>query len=218
MFTVRLSFCVILFTVPVFVSWQGILSTAVQPPTSVRSPSGDASRARRAASWNVSKLACWKKVSMNFILSFFHFSLRHQANITLFHTKFGIWIEKGGKFRSDFAFLTLQFKQTAINWIIRYHIIKYTWKSHLSVSGVIISTGNQILESHVAMGKHRRSDPHVLTAHLQGGWIKLLNALRSVTVLSEKHKPFPKGFLVPRGLGCLSVSLPSPLSPGVLIR
>lgn len=50
MFTVRLSFCVILLTVAVFVSWQGILSTAVQPPTSVRSPNGDASRARRVAS------------------------------------------------------------------------------------------------------------------------------------------------------------------------
>lgn len=50
MFTVILSSCVILFTVTVFVSWQGILSTAVQPPTSVRSPNGDASRARRVAS------------------------------------------------------------------------------------------------------------------------------------------------------------------------
>lgn len=50
MFTVRLSFCVILLTVTVFVLWQGILSTAVQPPTSVRSPNGDASRARRVAS------------------------------------------------------------------------------------------------------------------------------------------------------------------------
>lgn len=45
---------------------QGILSTAVRPPTNARSPKGDASRARPAASWNVLKLACWKKVSTDF--------------------------------------------------------------------------------------------------------------------------------------------------------
>lgn len=91
------------------------------------------------------------------------------------------------------------FKGIAINWVIRYHVIKYRWKSHLSVSGVIISTGNQILESRIAMGNHRRSDPRVLTAHLQGGCIKLLNALRSVTVLLEKHRPFPKELSCPPG-------------------
>lgn len=68
------------------------------------------------------------------------------------------------------------------------------------------------------MGKHRRSDQHVLTAHLQGGWIKLLNALRSVTVLLEKHRPFPKGSLVPTGPWVSLSSLPSLLSLGILIR
>lgn len=41
---------------------QATLSTAVQPPTSVRSPRGDASRARPAASWSVWLWACWGRV------------------------------------------------------------------------------------------------------------------------------------------------------------
>lgn len=43
---------------------QETSSTAVQQPMSVRSPRGDESPARPAVSWNVLKLACWRKVSL----------------------------------------------------------------------------------------------------------------------------------------------------------
>lgn len=45
------------------VSSQETSSTAVRPRTNVKSPRGDASRARPVVSWSVLKLACWKKVS-----------------------------------------------------------------------------------------------------------------------------------------------------------
>lgn len=39
--------------------------------------------------------------------SVFHFSLKCQANITLFHKKIEVSIEKLEKFRSDFAFFNI---------------------------------------------------------------------------------------------------------------
>lgn len=41
-----------------------------------------------------------------------------------------------------------------------YYIIEHTWKTCSNVTGVIVSTGNQILESLTAMGKHRKCHPH----------------------------------------------------------
>lgn len=52
---------------------QATLSTAVQPPMSVRSPRGDASRARPAASWSVWLWACWGRVREK--VSYLYFSV-----------------------------------------------------------------------------------------------------------------------------------------------